>query len=462
VEFRRVTIQDTTPPVIYLDNSAVYSDFTTIVYLGELYTFPIASATDNNTNASLFVGDTGKSAVQLDTVGNYDIIYNVQDGNNSTTIVQTISVRNPFAPRITLNGNSTITIDYNSVYIDQGAVSVDSENNILSIDTVSDVCTNLIGTYNVTYTSVNGNLKSTETRTVIVKDLSPPVLLLSGDISYSLIVGSNFVDPGVIVSDNYDSSDNINISYLYELNGTEVNNLDTNIVGNYKITYTATDTCNNAVSISREVLIVDNIAPIIELNGASTINLNHQESYIEPGVNVSDNYDTLDNITLTTYYKYQSSIDVSSVDVENIDTNVLGVYTIYYNATDSNNNISTVIRTIIVSDTIAQSPTYNITVTVVSSSYNLSGNDRNGVVSGEEPTININVSDTLELDVSVSGHPLWIKPVSSTGTSNGVSDPVASNNGATSGTISWRPNNAGTYHYICQYHSTMVGTIIVS
>ena len=106
--------------------------------------------------------------------------------------------------------------------------------------------------------------------------------------------------------------------------------------------------------------------------------------------------------------------------------------------------------------------TYNITVTAPGFSYSLSGNDRNGSISGTNSTININVGDTLELDVSVSGHPLWIKPVSSTGTSNGVSDPAASNNGATSGTISWTPNNTGTYYYICQYHSSMVGTIIVS
>jgi hypothetical protein len=125
---------------------------------------------------------------------------------NST---QTISIRDPFAPRITLNVYSTIIVYYGSVYIDQGAVSVYSEDNSLSINTVSDVCTNLIGTYNVTYTSFKGDLQSSETRTVIVKDLSPPVLLLSGDISYSLIVGSNFVDDGVIIIDNYTSINKI-------------------------------------------------------------------------------------------------------------------------------------------------------------------------------------------------------------------------------------------------------------
>ena len=74
----------------------------------------------------------------------------------------------------------------------------------------------------------------------------------------------------------------------------------------------------------------------------------------------------------------------------------------------------------------------------------------------------MNVRDVLNLDVNVSGHPLWIKSSQTTGSSNAVMDIPALNNGATSGTISWVPYNAGTYYYICQYHGSMVGTIIVS
>ena len=93
----------------------------------------------------------------------------------------------------------------------------------------------------------------------------------------------------------------------------------------------------------------------------------------------------------------------------------------------------------------------------------LKTSDRNGNIDNvQHATINMNVQDVLNLDVNVSGHPLWIKSSQTTGESNGVIDIPALNNGATSGTISWVPYNAGTYYYICQHHGSMVGTIIVS
>ena len=94
-----------------------------------------------------------------------------------------------------------------------------------------------------------------------------------------------------------------------------------------------------------------------------------------------------------------------------------------------------------------------------SSAYTLSGSDRNGSVSGNNVTVTLNVGDTVNFSVSASGHPFWIKTTNSTGTSNGASG--VTNNGAQSGTVSWTPDTSGTYYYICQFHSSMVGTITV-
>ena len=94
-----------------------------------------------------------------------------------------------------------------------------------------------------------------------------------------------------------------------------------------------------------------------------------------------------------------------------------------------------------------------------SSAYTLSGSDRNGSVSGNNASVTLNVGDTVEFSVSVSGHPFWIKTTNSTGTSDGASG--VTNNGAQSGTVSWTPDTSGTYYYICQFHSSMVGTITV-
>ena len=94
------------------------------------------------------------------------------------------------------------------------------------------------------------------------------------------------------------------------------------------------------------------------------------------------------------------------------------------------------------------------------SAYNMSGSDANGSVSGSNPTVNINVGDTVSFSVSASGHPFWIKTSATTGTGNAASG--VTNNGSQNGTVSWTPSSAGTYYYICQYHGGMVGQIVVS
>ena len=116
------------------------------------------------------------------------------------------------------------------------------------------------------------------------------------------------------------------------------------------------------------------------------------------------------------------------------------------------------------------------------SAYTLSGNDRDGSVSGNNATVNTNVGgssayvlsgafngnnatvncnvgDTLNFAVNASGHPFYIRV--SNGGAN-VSTPVATNQGTQSGTVSWTPDTAGTYYYQCGSHSGMIGTINVA
>ena len=104
--------------------------------------------------------------------------------------------------------------------------------------------------------------------------------------------------------------------------------------------------------------------------------------------------------------------------------------------------------------------TYSINVTSpAGGNYTLSGNDRNGTVSGSDPTVTVEVGDTLNFVVDASGHPFYIRV--SDGGAN-VSTPAATNQGAQSGTVSWTPNTAGTYYYQCGNHAGMLGTITVT
>ena len=105
-------------------------------------------------------------------------------------------------------------------------------------------------------------------------------------------------------------------------------------------------------------------------------------------------------------------------------------------------------------------PDYNINVTASSNSdYTLSGSDRNGTVTGNDPSITINVGDEINFIVDAASHPFYIKTVQGTGTDNLASN--VTNNGATSGVVNWTPTTAGTYYYQCSVHNGMYGTITV-
>ena len=110
--------------------------------------------------------------------------------------------------------------------------------------------------------------------------------------------------------------------------------------------------------------------------------------------------------------------------------------------------------------------------------------DRNGYLSGADSDININLGDTIVLNLSTgdgvealneAAGPTWIKtgPLGSysgdTGDDNGVgtgddTNPTATNNGDDDciSTITWTPTVAGTYYYQNEDRVNMWGKIIVS
>lgn len=107
--------------------------------------------------------------------------------------------------------------------------------------------------------------------------------------------------------------------------------------------------------------------------------------------------------------------------------------------------------------------TFNVTASASgSSNYEMTGGHRDGnwVGAQSDPTINLVVGDTLNITNNASGgHPMYIKTTQTTGTGDQVTTPAATGQG--SANMSWTPNTAGTYYYICEFHGSMVGTINV-
>ena len=140
-----------------------------------------------------------------------------------------------------------------------------------------------------------------------------------------------------------------------------------------------------------------------------------------------------------------SSSDSSSNDTSSSDTSSSDTSSSDSSSSDSNNT------------------NYSFTITAQNSSdYIVEGNDQNGNVSGNDPSISVKVGDTINLDINASGHPLFliISSNGGFGSSNLVSG--VSNNGAENGSITWSPSTVGTYYYICEYHSSMIGVITVT
>ncbi|MFL2634128.1 MAG: hypothetical protein ACJ0OM_03980 [Candidatus Marisimplicoccus sp.] len=166
--------------------------------------------------------------------------------------------------------------------------------------------------------------------------------------------------------------------------------------------------------------------------------------------------------TITVQNIINDTSAISEVSTETTSTETTSTETTSTETT-STETTSTETTSTETTSTETTSNTFSITVTAQgSSNYILSGSDQNGNVSGNDPSISAKVGDSFSFNVNSPGHPFYLIVVSNGGTdSNNLIDGV-SNNGASSGTISWTPTTAGTYYYICEYHPSMLGTITIT
>ena len=116
---------------------------------------------------------------------------------------------------------------------------------------------------------------------------------------------------------------------------------------------------------------------------------------------------------------------------------------------------------------LADTKTFIIDVSAESyRNYFLSGTDRNGSVSGNDPIITVNKGDTIIFNVNASRHPFYIKTEFSRGGGDQVTSGTLSGTpGTQDGKLSWHTTGVseGTYYYVCSPHASfgMGWTIIV-
>ena len=186
-------------------------------------------------------------------------------------------------------------------------------------------------TYNVSDDA--GNAATEVTRVVNITDTTAPVITLVGDTQITIEVGTTYTDLGATASDNYDGDITDDI--------VTVNNVDTSVIGSYTVTYNVSDDAgNDATEVTRTVNVTDTTAPVITLVGDAQITVEVGTTYTDLGATASDNYD--------------GDISADIVTVNNVDTSVIGSYTVTYNVSDDAGNAATeVTRTVNVTDTTA-------------------------------------------------------------------------------------------------------------
>ncbi|MDX8393580.1 MAG: DUF5011 domain-containing protein [Mariprofundales bacterium] len=247
---------------------------------------------------------------------------------NTVTKAVTIEVIDQAKPIMTLIGNTALTIPQGFPFIDPGVSIVDNVDVGLIATKTSTVNTAVLGSYTFIYNVSDkyGNAAIPVTRQVTVTDQTAPVITIKGANPMTIAQGSIFIDPGTLVTDNVD------IGLIAMVTGG-VSNLApiTNLIN-----YNVTDAAGNvALVATRTVIVTDQTAPIITINGANPMTIAQGSIFADPGTLVTDNVDT----------------GLLATPTGTVNTAVLGIYTISYNAVDTTSHAAIpVTRTVHVTD----------------------------------------------------------------------------------------------------------------
>ena len=196
-------------------------------------------------------------------------------GSSSAPVNPPVSDTTP--PTITMVGAEAINHEQGTTYDDQGATASDSVDGAVSVSSSGEVG-NTAGVYTITYSASDaaGNI-ATAVRTITVADTQPPVISLIGDSEVTHEQGSNYIDAGASASDVVDGDVEVLIS----------GDVDDE-VGEYTVTFTATDAADNSATKTRLVTVVSPDTP--QAISLSVLDNGEADSAFDAGLNGQDSH----------------------------------------------------------------------------------------------------------------------------------------------------------------------------
>ncbi|NRB80402.1 MAG: DUF5011 domain-containing protein, partial [Saccharospirillaceae bacterium] len=255
-----ITVADLSKPDLFLRG-----DSSITIELGALYTDEGVIALDN------VDGDISQTViidnnVDINSIGLYSVIYNVSDaaGNVAQSVTRNISVQDSFAPIITVPAGIIVGADNSDgTTSDNILISTFLTNaTVMDADQISLFEHNAplifpIGPTIVTFsaTDITGNVGQLQS-TIMVKDLTPPVIILEGSSLITLALGDTYNELGATANDNVDGD----LSIFVQRSGT----YDTSSIGIYMLSYDVSDMKGNPAETQiRQLSVQDVEAPII-------------------------------------------------------------------------------------------------------------------------------------------------------------------------------------------------------
>ena len=169
-------------------------------------------------------------------------------------------------------------------------------------------------------------------------DTTAPVITVTGDNPATVEINSTYTDAGA----TSDGGETVSSS----------GEVDTGTVGEYTITYSATDAAGNTGTATRIVNVVDSgpgdtVAPVITLNGDNPQTVELNDTYTEAGATT----DTGESV---------------SIDSSAVDTSIVSSFEVIYSAVDDAGNTATpVVRVVNVVDPSASATKLSVLTAVV-------------------------------------------------------------------------------------------------
>ena len=168
-----------------------------------------------------------------------------------------------------INGEENITLEYGNEYKEEGVIAKVRKRDISStVITNSNIDLEKLGDYEITYylNVKYFNYKKTLTRKIHIQDTTKPELVINGDKEIEIYVDDELNYPTYTATDNYDKdiTDKVSVE----------SNVDNKKIGNYKITYTVSDSSGNTTTDEVNVNVIKK-----KKNAYIKISINEQKLY---------------------------------------------------------------------------------------------------------------------------------------------------------------------------------------